>query len=136
MCNLCNAVCTLLQQNFGLILQKQKERKTKQLQQQQQQSKDNNDTSSGTIMFETLVLLLTPHKVHEQHNIQVSLMINILTEKGEKYDLFMVVIAKLFGIVLLQHKIQHNLMKYEITIYTVHVMHVQQLNLIYIKILV
>ena len=72
--------------------------------------------STTTIKFEKMVLIITPqHNARQVHIIKVVLMIKlmVLREKGEEYDLFMVMI-KLFGIVLLQHKSQHNLKKYEI----------------------
>ena len=54
----------------------------------------------------------------------------VFEEKGDKYDL-LIILIELCGIVLLQHKTQHDLMKYEIVIYTMYVlMHVPQLNLI------
>ena len=84
-----------------------------------------------------MVLLLIPHhNVHKIYIMQVLLMINLMVfeEKIEEYDLLIIVLIELFELVLQQHKIQHNLMKYEIIIYYVHViMHVQQLNLVLFK---
>ena len=87
-----------------------------------------------TKKFEKMASIITPqHNVRQVHIIEVLLMIKlmVLREKGEKYDLFMVVMINLFEIVLLQHKPQHNLIKYEIIIYKVYAaMHVHQLNLV------
>ena len=73
-------------------------------------SNDNNNSKQDD-NFETVLLVLTPqHNVHEPHMIHVLLMINlmVLTEKGGKYDLFMVVMINLFGIAPLQHKTRRN----------------------------
>ena len=87
--------------------------------------------------FLKMVLVLIPqHNVHQMHVIQVLLMINLMVfeEKIEEYNLLIIVVLELFEIVPLQHKIQHNLMKYEIIIYYVHVtMHVRQLNSVLFK---
>ena len=49
-------------------------------------------------------------------------------EKDKKYDL-LIIIIQFCEILLLQHKIQHNLINYEIRIYCVHiVMHVTYQN--------
>ena len=70
--------------------------------------------------------------MYQMHIMQVLLMINLMVfeEKIEEYDLLIIIVMELFEIVLHQHKIQHNLMKYEIIIYNVPgVMHVPRLNL-------
>ena len=74
--------------------------------------------------------------VHEMHIIQVFLMMILLgfEEKDEKYDLLIIIIIEFCEIVLLQHKIQHNLINYEIRIYNVHIVtHVSKLNSILFK---
>ena len=79
-----------------------------------------------------VLVLITQHNVHQMHIIQVLLIMVLMVfeERGGKYDLI-IILRELCGIVPLQHKIQHDLMKYEIVIYNVHVvMHVLQLNLI------
>ena len=87
--------------------------------------------------FLEMVLVLIPrHNVHQMYIFQVLLMIKLMVfeEQSEEYDLLIIKVLELFEIVLLEHKIQHNLMKYEIIIYYVHViMHVQQLNLVLFK---
>ena len=67
-----------------------------------------------------MVLVLIPqHNVHQMHIIQILLMINLMVfeEKIEEYDLLIIIVLELFEIVLVEHKIQHHLMKYEIIIY-------------------
>ena len=55
----------------------------------------------------------------------------VFEEKGEKCDLLIIVLREICEVVLLQHKIQQNLMEYEIIIYNVPgVMHVPRLKLI------
>ena len=69
------------------------------------------------------------------HIIQVFVMMILLgfEEKDEKYDL-LIVIVEFCEIVLLQHKIQHNLINYEIRIYSVHIVtYVSKLNWIVFK---
>ena len=57
-----------------------------------------------------------------------------MKKKNEKYDLLIIIIIEFCEIVLLQHKIQHNLINYEITIYNVHIVtHVSKLNSILFK---
>ena len=84
-------------------------------------------------IFLKMVLVLIPqHNVYQMHIKQILLMINLMVfeEKIEEYDLLIIIVLELFEIVVLVHRIQHNLMNYEIIIYYVHViMHVQQLNL-------
>ena len=66
------------------------------------------------------------------HIVQLLLIMILIVfeEKDEKYDL-LIILRELCGILLLQNKMQHDLMKYEIIIYNVHIfMHVPQLNLI------
>ena len=56
-----------------------------------------------------------------------------MKEKVKKYDLLVIIIVLEFFEIVQQHKMYHNLMKYEI-VYNVHaVMHVQQLNLVLIE---
>ena len=86
--------------------------------------------------FSKMALILIPqHNVYQIHIKQVLLMIVLMVfeERGEEYDV-LIIILKLCGIVLLQHRIQGNVMQYEIYIYYVHaVMHEQQLKFDIIK---
>ena len=83
--------------------------------------------------LKVVFVLISQHNVHLMHIIQALLMINLMVfeERGEKYDLL--ILRELCGIVLLQHKIQHYLIKYEIIIYYVHVIMHMQLILYYLK---
>ena len=83
-----------------------------------------------------VLLLIAQHNVHQIHIMQVLLIMILMVfeKKDEKYDLLMMILKEVCEIVLLQHKIQHNLEKYEIIIYIVYVvMHIMQLNLILFK---
>ena len=58
--------------------------------------------------FLKMALVLIPqHNVHQIHIIQVLLMINLMVfeKTGEEYDLSLMIVLELRGIVLLQHKI-------------------------------
>ena len=79
-----------------------------------------------------VLVLILQRNVHQMHVIQVLLIMILMVfeQRGEKYNLLMI-LKELCGIVLRQHKIQHNVMKYVIIIYMAHVvMHVPQLDLI------
>ena len=72
--------------------------------------------------------------MHQPHIIPELLMMVLMVfeDKGEKYNLLVIMIALELYEIVLQHKLQYNLMKYEM-VYNVHaVMHVQQLNLMLI----
>ena len=57
--------------------------------------------------FKMVLVLIPQHHVHQIYIIQVILMINLMVfeERGEEYDLLIIVVLELCVIVLLQHKI-------------------------------
>ena len=113
-----------------------KEKEKKKKKQKKSSSSNDSNTTSTTASIATrkclgMVLINTMSECASKAHYTI-----VINEKIKKYNLLIVIELEWYEIVLQEHKMQHNWIKYKMIDYVHDVMHKNQLNLLIFKVLI